>query len=313
MTAPICCETETSMPFVMTGSSRSHLAGDDARRLAVALALIVCFMIGEAAAGLAASSLALLSDAAHMLTDALALGLSLVAARLARRPADGAMTYGYGRSEIVAAQVHGATLLALGVLIAGEAVRRLARPPDVEGAIVVVVAVAGAVVNAAATLVLAGGDRGSLNVEGAFRHIATDLVGFVATALAGVVILATGFARADGIASLLVAGIMLRAARGLLRDSGRVLLEAAPPGIDPAEIAAAIRATDGVREVRDLHVWQVTSGFPALSAHVDVGAQTDCHVVRRALERLIRERFNVKHTTLQVDHEASRRLPASAR
>ena len=278
-------------------------ADADSRKLALALALIVGFMCVEVVVGIAVGSLALLSDAAHMLTDAGALVLSLVAIRLARRPAAGAMTFGLKRAEILAAAINGSTLLVLGLLIVFESVRRLLDPPDVEGAPVLIVAVVGGAVNQAATSILAGANRPSLNVEGAFQHILTDLAAFVATAIAGAVILTTGFREADGIAALLVAALMLRAAYGLLRDSGRVFLEAAPRGLDPQAIGMRMAGEKGVEEVHDLHIWEVTSGFPALSAHILVGRETDCHDVRRALETMLHDDFHIEHTTLQVDHD----------
>jgi cobalt-zinc-cadmium efflux system protein len=283
-------------------------ADADRGRLALALALIVGFMAVEVVAGIAAHSLALLSDAGHMLTDAGAIALSLVAIRLAARPARGAMTFGLARSEILAAAVNGTTLLVLALLIAYEGVRRLIDPPATEGGIVLAVALVGIAVNLAATLVLSRANRRSLNVEGAYQHILTDLFAFVATAIAGAVILATDYVRADGIASLLVAAIMLRAAIGLLRASGRVFLEAAPEGVDPDAIGRALVGTAGIVEVHDLHVWEVTSGFPSLSAHVTVGIDTDCHAARAAAERMLHDRFGIEHTTLQVDHEGGRLL-----
>ncbi|HEX7292751.1 MAG TPA: cation diffusion facilitator family transporter [Conexibacter sp.] len=281
----------------------------DARALRIALALILGFMGAEIVTGIVANSLALLSDAAHMLTDAAALALALVALRIARRPARGAMTYGFGRVEILSAQANGITLVLLGVWIVYEAIRRLAAPSEVEGAIVVVVAVAGIVVNLAATLVLARANRESLNVEGSFQHILTDLFAFAATAVAGAIILLTGFAQADAIASLGVAASMLYAGVRLVLASGRVFLEAAPEGLDPQRIGRALAAHAGVVEVHDLHVWEVTSGFPALSAHVVVGAGRDCHELRRALQLELRERFGLRHTTLQVDHEHAAQPP----
>jgi cobalt-zinc-cadmium efflux system protein len=278
-------------------------ADADRRRLAIALGLIVAFMVGEIVAGILAGSLALLSDAAHMLTDAVALGLSLVALQLASRPARGQMTFGLGRAEILSAQFNGATLLVLALVIVYGAIQRLVSPSSVAGGTMVVVALAGVAVNLAATRILGGAERRSMNVEGAFQHILTDLAAFIITAVAGVVILATGLNRADPIASLIIAAIMLRAAYGLLKASGRVFLEAAPADVDVQAIGRAMAATPGVSEVHDLHVWEVTSGFPALSAHVLVGREDDCHRARRDLERLLRERFQIEHTTLQVDHE----------
>jgi cobalt-zinc-cadmium efflux system protein len=290
------------------GHSHGLPAQADRARLLIALGLIVAFMVGEIAAGILAGSLALLSDAAHMLTDAVALGLSLGALHLASRPAQGQMTFGFRRAEILSAQFNGATLLVLALLIVYGAVQRLVSPPAVAGTPVVAVALAGVVVNLAATWTLSGADRRSLNVEGAFQHILTDLAAFLATAVAGGVILATGFARADGIASLLIAAIMLRAAYGLLKASGRVFLEAAPADVDVQAIGRAMVATAGVSEVHDLHVWEVSSGFPALSAHVLVGADDDCHDARRHLEHLLAERFGIEHTTLQVEHQATQLL-----
>ena len=283
----------------------------DRRVLTIALGLIVGFMAIEVVAGALASSLAVLSDAAHMLTDAGALAMSLVAARLASRPAHGSWTYGLGRAEIVSAQANGVTLLVLALLIVYEAIVRLSSPPSVDGTVVLAIAAAGVAVNLLAVRVLAhgsGGDR-SLNVEGSYRHIVTDLYGFVATAIAGIVILATGFDRADAIASLLIAALMLHAAYALLKASGRVFMEAAPAGLDPERIGRELAGESGVVEVHDLHVWEVTSGFPALSAHVVVRSGADCHELRRVLQRVLGERFDIRHTTLQVDHEAAPQPP----
>ncbi len=284
----------------------------ETRALQAALALIVIYMVGEVTAGVLASSLALLSDAAHMLTDAVALAMSLAAARLAQRPAGGAMTYGLGRAEILSAQANGVTLLVLGILIVVDAITRLVSPLSVHGQTVLVVALVGIVVNLVAARILAGGSPGggrSLNVEGSYRHILTDLYGFIATAAAAVVILATGFDRADPIASLVIAGLLFYAAYGLLKASGRVFMEAAPAGLDPRQIGRALAAQPGVVEVHDLHVWEVTSGFPALSAHIVVRAGEDCHERRRMLQEIVRDRFGISHTTLQVDHEAAPQPP----
>ena len=292
----------------MHDHSHTHVHTEDARRLTIALALILGLMAGEVVAGLVADSLALLSDAAHMLTDAAAIGLALFAARIARRPAEGRFTFGFRRAEILSAQLNGATLVALALVIAIEAVRRLINPPEVEGLIVLIVALVGIVVNLAATMVLSGAERRSLNVEGAFQYVLTDLFAFIATAIAGAVVLITGVGRADGIAALVVAGLMLRSGLGLLRDSGRVLLEAAPEGMSVSEIGLAIAEHPNVANVHDLHVWTIGSGFPALSAHVLVHPGDDCHAIRRELELLIARRFGIEHTTLQVDHESERQL-----
>ncbi len=286
------------------GHLHQHGAQADSRRLVVAFGLIVGFMCVEVVVGVLASSLALLSDAAHMLTDAGAIALALFAAGLARRPASGGFTFGFRRAEILSAQLNGATLVALGLVIVIEGIHRLVDPPAVDGAPVVAVAVLGIAVNVAATLVLAGANRRSLNVEGAFQHVLNDLFAFVATAIAGVLVLTLGFERADGIAALLVAVLMLYSGYGLLRESGRVLLEAAPRGLDPAEIGRALAAEHHVIEVHDLHVWEVTSGFPALSAHVVVRAGCDTQTHRRQLAELLSDRFGIEHSTLQVEAAA---------
>jgi cobalt-zinc-cadmium efflux system protein len=295
------------------GHSHSHAPSRDTERgaLKAALVLIVAFMVVEVTAGVLASSLALLSDAAHMLTDAVALAMSLAAAALAARPARGAMTYGLGRAEILSAQANGVTLLVLSVVIVIDAVQRLVSPPHVDGTPMLVVALAGIVVNLAAARILAAGsgEARSLNVEGSYRHILTDLYGFIATAAAAGVILATGFRRADPLASLVIAGLLLHAAYGLLIASGRVFMEAAPAGVDPDRIGRELAAQQGVVEVHDLHVWEVTSGFAALSAHVVVRAGDDCHERRRLLQRVVKDRFGIDHTTLQVDHEAAAQAP----
>jgi cobalt-zinc-cadmium efflux system protein len=284
------------------GHAHGISADADSRKLAVALALILGFMLLEVVAGLAAGSLALLSDAGHMLADAAAIGFSLVAIRLAARPAQGVMTYGLKRVEILSAQANGVTLLVLALLILFEGIRRLIDPPGVRGGLVLAVALVGVVVNLAATWVLARANRTSLNVEGSFQHIVTDLYAFIATAIAGGIVLWTGWLRADALASLLVAALMLRAAYGLLRDSGRIFLEAAPSDLDPDEIGRALVAESCVAEVHDLHVWEISSGFPALTAHVLVSPDCDCHATRRRLAEVLEERFGIGHTTLQVDH-----------
>ncbi len=280
----------------------------DRGKLAIALGLIVGFMLVEVVVGALVHSLALLSDAAHMLTDAGALGLSLVAINLAKRPAKGAMTFGFKRVEILSAQFNGATLLVLALLIVYEGINRLIAPPPVQGTAVLVVAIIGIFVNLAATYALSRANRQSMNIEGSFQHLLTDLAAFIFTAIAGVVILTTGFKRADGIASLIIAAIMLRAAYGLLRDSGRVFLEAAPKGLDPDAIGGTLVKQHGVVEIHDLHVWEVTSGFPALSAHVLVRAESDCHGIRRDLEHELHKHFEIEHTTLQVDHQGEELL-----
>jgi cobalt-zinc-cadmium efflux system protein len=302
-------------PMAHDHAAHSHgiRVDGDRRPLTAALALILALMAVEVAAGTIAHSLALLSDAGHMLTDAAAIGFSLLALRLAARPPSGALTFGLRRVEILSALANGVTLLILAAFIAYEAVRRLFAPPDVRGGLVLAVALAGILVNLLAVWLLSKADRRSLNVEGSFQHVLTDLYGFIATALAAGVILLSGFQRADPIASLLIAGLMTRSGLSLVRDSGRVFLEAAPRGLDPQAIGEALVAQPGVVEVHDLHVWEVTSGFPALSAHVLVGADSDCHAARRRIEAMLREHFALEHTTLQVDHAGNELLEIAPR
>jgi cobalt-zinc-cadmium efflux system protein len=287
-------------------------AKTEIRPLVVALALIVTFMAAEVVLGFVADSLALLSDAAHMLVDAAALGLSVWSARLAQRPPQGGMTFGFRRAEILSAQANGLTLLLLGIVIVLEAVHRLITPLDVQAPTVVATAAVGAGVNVLALRQVARANRENLNVEGSYRHLLTDLYAFAATVVAGVVVWTTGFDRADPIASLAVAGSMMLAGWPLLRATGRVLLEAAPEGLDPEEIRAMMRTHPGVTDVHDLHVWEITSGFPALSAHVLVAREEDCHRIRRELEQELDERFEIHHTTLQVEHTSDRLLRISS-
>ena len=280
----------------------------DRRALAGALALILGLFAAEIAVGIVAHSLALLADAGHIITDAAALALALVAAAVARRPAGGSWTFGFRRVEILAALANGITLALVGIWIVYAAIRRLVAPQDVRGGLVLVVALAGVAVNVAAALMLAGPSRRSLNVRGAFLHVATDLAAFAGTAVAGALILLTGWNRFDPLASLLVACLIFWSSAQLLRDSSRILLEVSPDEMAPRDVADAMLAVPHVAEVHDLHVWTVGSGFPALSAHVLVEAEADCHEARRALAAMLAERFDLEHTTLQVEHARSRRL-----
>jgi cobalt-zinc-cadmium efflux system protein len=284
------------------GAGQRGTAATDRARLIAALALIGGFMAVEVIVGLLAGSLALLADAAHMLTDAGALGLALVALRLSDRPPSGGFTYGLKRTEILSAQANGLTLLLLALWLGIEAIRRLVHPPEVTGLAVLATAIVGVAVNLGAVALVRRADRGRLAIEGAYLHLVTDLAAFAATGVAGLVIALTGFSRADPIASLVVVALMVRAGVSLVRASGRVLLEAAPAGLDPMTIGRELAAHDGVVEVHDLHVWEITSGLPALSAHVIVTDRKDCHRVRLDLEAFLRDTYDLTHTTLQVDH-----------
>jgi cobalt-zinc-cadmium efflux system protein len=290
------------------GAGRGHghghgvAAGADRRYLVGALVLIVVFMAAEVVVGVIAQSLALISDAGHMLTDAVAIAFALIAMRIAQRPPQGGFTYGLKRAEIISAQINGITLLLLSVWFVVEGIGRLIDPPRVEAVFVVVTGIAGIAINIAATWLLSRADRSSLNVEGAFQHVLNDLYAFIATTAAGVVILLSGWNRADALAALVIAALMLKAGWGLVRDSGRVFMEAAPTGMNPAEIGRRTAALDDVVEVHDLHIWEVTSGYAALSAHVLVTPGADCHAVRVRAERLFHDDYGIAHTTLQVDH-----------
>jgi cobalt-zinc-cadmium efflux system protein len=290
---------------------------NEARALKQALILLLAFMATEVVVAIISSSLALLADAAHMLTDAAALAVALVAARLAAKPAKGAMTFGLGRAEILSAQANGMTMLVLALIIVYGAISHLVDPSHVEPGPVLAVALVGVVVNLFATRLVGGhhhhGDhdhrKRSLNVEGSYQHLLTDLFGFIATAVAALVIIATGFRRADAIASLLIAAIMVHASYGLLKASVRVTMEAAPDGIDPDAIGHRLAAQSGVAEVHDLHIWEVTSGFNAVSAHIVVESGHDCHEVRRELSRLLADEFDLRHSTLQVEHTRAKQPP----
>ena len=279
-----------------------HAHGGERRALAIALALVVGFAGVEAAAGLVAGSLALLADAAHMLSDALGLGLALFAAWLAQRPATPERSFGWRRAEVLAALANALVLVGLGGWIVWEAAQRLGDPPDVTGGWVLATGTAGLVVNLAAVRVLHGAGNG-LNVRAAMLHVLADLGSSAGVVVAGIVVLLMGWAYADPVAGLLIGVLVILSTVGVLRETVGVLLEGAPAGMDAREVGSAIASTPGVVGVHDLHLWTITSGFPALSAHVLVSSGADCHAIRRELELLLRERFRLTHTTLQVEHE----------
>ena len=279
-----------------------HARTASRRALAVALVLTASYTAVEVVGGLAAGSLALLADAVHMLSDNVALALALVAAWLATKPATPERTYGYKRAEVLAALANGVMLVALAIWIFVEAVMRLRDPGDVLGGWMLAIALLGIVVNVAAGIVLSRARSHSLNVEAAFRHVFADLLGSVGVAVAAVVILATGWVEADPLVSILIGVLVLVSTWSILRDSTAILLESTPRGIDADALGQRLASAPGVVEVHDLHVWTITSGFPALSAHVLVSPGEDCHGRRRELERLLRDEFGIEHTTLQVDH-----------
>jgi cobalt-zinc-cadmium efflux system protein len=280
-------------------------ADADRLRLAAALGLIVAFMVVEVAVAAVSGSLVLLADAGHMLADAGAIGAALWAWHLAARPASGPWTYGFKRAEILSAAGNGVSLLVVAAIVTFASIRRLLDPPLVDGLPVIIVAGVGIGVNVVAAWILARANRTSLNVEGAFQHILTDLYGFVATVVAGIVIVTAGYRRADAIASLVVVLLMLRAAWDLLKASLRVLLEAAPEAVDMADVRAHLLEPAHVRDVHDLHVWTVTSDLPALSAHVvvDDSCFLDGHApqVLDELQSCLAGHFDLEHSTFQLE------------
>ncbi|MEX2252622.1 MAG: cation diffusion facilitator family transporter [Thermoleophilaceae bacterium] len=274
-----------------------------ARALAIALALTGGFLAVEVVAGLLTGSLALLADAGHMLSDTVSLVVALVAVRLAARPETAVRTLRAGRAGGLSALFNGVTLVAVSVWIFIEAAGRMSDPPDVLGGWLLAVAGAGLLVNLAAARVLSSDSGESLNRSAALRHVLGDLAGSAGVIVAAVVILTTGWRYADPLISIAIGLLILGSSWPILRDSTRILLEATPRGLDATEVGEAMAASTGIREVHDLHVWTITSGFPALSAHVLVAAGDDCHARRRELQQLLRDRFGIEHTTLQVDHE----------
>jgi cobalt-zinc-cadmium efflux system protein len=284
--------------------AHDHARLESRRALAAALALTASYTVVEVVGGVLTGSLALLADAVHMLSDNVALVLALVAVWLATRPETSARTFGYKRAEVLAALANGVLLVALAIWIFVEAVMRLRDPGDVLGGWMLLVAVLGIAVNVAAGSMLARSRRGSINVEAAFRHVFADLLGSVGVAVAAVVILATDWVEADAVVSILIAVLVLASAWSVLRDSTAILLESAPRGLDAEALGRRLVGAPGVVEVHDLHVWTITSGFTALSAHVLVRPGDDCHARRRELETLLRDEFGIGHTTLQVDHAA---------
>jgi len=287
------------------GHGNGVSAGADRRYLLAALGLIVGFMVVEVTVAVISGSLALLADAGHMFADVGAIAGSIWALQLAQRPPSKRWSFGLKRAEILAAAVNGVILLVVGTVVLIEAVQRLVTPPKVEGVPLVVVAVVGVAVNIVATFVLAKANRSSLNVEGAYQHILTDLYGFIGTAIAGVVVITTGWRRADPVASLVVVVLVLRAAWALLRASGHVLLEGTPEEVDLDDVRRHLHELPEVIAVHDLHAWTLTSDLPALSAHVVV--TDDClnggsaGIVLDRLQHCLSNHFDVEHSTFQLE------------
>jgi cobalt-zinc-cadmium efflux system protein len=295
------------------GHGHSHgpgaYRGADRRALTLAALLTTTFMVAEVVGGLLTGSLALLADAGHMLSDSFSLLLALGAVWLAARPATARRTFGFKRAEILAALVNGMTLVLIAAWIVYEAIGRLGDPPEIESGGMLVVALLGLLVNVVAAFILSRAEGDSLNVSAAFRHVLADLLGSVGVIAAALIILATGWELADPLISLVIALLIAASAWSILRESTEILLEAAPRDLDTEEIGQAMAAMPDVVEVHDLHVWTITSGFPALSAHVVVAADADCHARRWEIERMLHDRFNLDHTTLQMDHAPTSFIP----
>jgi cobalt-zinc-cadmium efflux system protein len=285
------------------GHTHSRGRTADSRRMVLVLWINLAMLAAGVAGGIAFDSLALLADAGHVLTDIGAIGLALFAGWLAARPATPQRTFGFQRVEILAALVNGITLVAIAVLIFAAAIARLSDPPDVEGAGVLAIGVASLAGNGLAAWVLARGDRANVNLEGVLRHTAADALGALGVIVAGVIVLTTSWDQADPIVSMLIGLLILLGSWRLLREPFDVLMESAPEGIDVQEVGRAMCEVAGVREVHDLHVWTVTSGFPALAAHVRTDPSEDVDLVRERIEAVLSERFELEHTTLQVVSE----------
>jgi cobalt-zinc-cadmium efflux system protein len=282
---------------------RHHGEGTGARQLVLVLALTASFTVVEVIGGLLTGSLALLADAGHMLSDAASLALALLAAWLGGRAATSQQTFGYRRAEVLAALVNGLALIVIALWILGEAYRRLSRPPEVLGGWMLAVAVLGLLVNLVAARILFGGHQENLNVAAAARHVLADLLGSIGAVAAAAIILLTGWRYADPAVSVVIALLVLGSSWPILRDAVRILLESTPRGVDAATVGRAMAERPGVVEVHDLHIWTISSGFPALAAHVLVAPGDDCHARRRELEQMLHDFFGIHHTTLQVDHE----------
>ena len=280
----------------------AHARSATKRALTVALALITVFMFAEIAGGLLTNSLALLADAAHMFNDATSLALALGAIWLAQRPATAERTFGFKRAEILAALANGLMLVAVSVWIFYEAYRRFDDPPEIVGSWMLVVAILGLAINVAAFTMLHRSGEESLNVSAAVRHVVADLLGSVGVITAAVVILLTGWRPIDPLISVVIGVLVLVSSWSILRDSIHILLEGTPRDLNLEQVGNRMAGAHGVTEIHDLHVWTITSGFPALSAHVLVGRDENCHERRRDLERMLRDEFGIEHTTLQVDH-----------
>jgi cobalt-zinc-cadmium efflux system protein len=297
----------------MMGFVHVHTHGErlraNRRTLGLALALVLGFAVVEAVVGVLGDSLVLLADAGHMLADAGSLALALFAVWAAARPPTAARTFGYYRVEILAALANGVALVAIAIWIFVEGVQRLDEPADPAGGAILVVGIVGLALNLAVAGVMHGGRHGSLNLQAAFRHVLADALASVGVIVAAVLVLVAGWERADAVVAMAIGVLVLLSSWTVLRDSVSILLEMTPRGIDANAVGRTLAGAEGVADVHDLHIWTITSGFHALSAHVLCRPDVDCHAVRRSLEHLLEERFHIAHTTLQVDHAPAAQAP----
>ncbi len=294
------------------GHSHSHALdarrADSRRRMRWALAINVGLLLAEAVGGILTGSLAVLADAGHLLSDAGSIVLALIAARLATLPAAGRRTFGYQRSEVLAALVNGVLLVVVSIAVAVAAIGRFSDPPAIDGWGVLALGVFGLAGNLAATIVLSRGQREDINLEGVLRHSAADALGSIGVVVAGAFVLLGGSPLVDPIVGLLIAALILASSWRLIKEPVDVLMEAAPAGLDVDAVGGEICTEEGVRSVHDLHVWTVTAGFGAIAAHVVVAQGSDRDLIRRRLELTLRDRFGIEHTTLQMEEEASQEL-----
>ncbi|MDH3201475.1 MAG: cation diffusion facilitator family transporter [Myxococcales bacterium] len=293
------------------GQDHSHAgsaakAAGNRKRLAFALALTAVYMVAEIVGGYLSNSLALLADAGHMFSDVAALGLSLAALGWAQRPATTARTFGFHRAEILAAFINGAALLAVAILIAIEAWERLSKPEEINATLMVGIATGGLAINLINLKILSGGKNESLNVRGAWLHVMADTLGSVGAIIAGLSILIFGWVWADPIASLLITTLVVYSAWGLLRETLDVLMQSVPRHIALEDVIGALEEQPGVVDVHDLHIWSLTSGRHVATTHLVVTGTVDPQAVISAARRLLSERFDIDHTTIQVESSGSR-------
>jgi len=280
------------------------LRASNKRRVVIVFILTIGFMVVEAGGGWYTNSLALLSDAGHMLTDAAALGLALFAFWLASRPMSPRHNFGLYRAEILAAFVNGVVLIILAGVIVREALHRIHSPPDINFKGMLIISVVGLLVNLLGAYILSGGEKENLNMRAALFHVAGDALGSIGAIAAALIIMFTGWLAADAIVSFLISAIIVIGAVRLVSDSAHVILEGTPKSIDLVAVESAILGHPHVKDVHDLHVWTITSGFESLAAHVVLSEEAgDSDCILADLGQTLQEKFNIAHTTIQVERE----------